>query len=239
MLRLSVANFSGYEVLSNKSAMTKELKNKTIGYVHNDENVYPVIQIEVTYDTKFYKGVKVPKKAIIPVAICGMTPEGVENTLWFRENGIIAENTEAYYDYFIPVDERDITQDQLLGKDLTIISLKTMGSYPDVCEVSDEKDGNITLRFCNKIILNSVATVDCLEAILPVLYYRQERFSLLKWFDSEGGMNPVMRFSDGDEIRYFAVVNEHTQELYWKYTVHLKELSATEVEQYEEGNPYR
>lgn len=233
MLRLSVANFSGYEVLCNKSAMTKELKNKTIGYVNTDEDVYPVIQIEVTYDTKFYKGVKVPKKAIIPVAICGMTPVGVENRLWFEENGKRAENTEAYYDYFIPVDKRDISADKLYAEVMRNISLEEMGRWPEVCEVSAEKDGNLTLRFCNKSILNAVATVDCLEAILPVLYYRQERCSLLKWYDSEEDMNPVMRFADGDKVRYFAVVHEHTEELFCNYAVHLKEIDESEVDECE------
>ena len=95
MLRMSVANFSGFEVICNTSAMTREIKNNAIGYMKIGKKVCPVIQIEVTYDTEWYAQVNISEKVVIPIAVLGKTPKDVENKLWFEENGVYAGNHEA------------------------------------------------------------------------------------------------------------------------------------------------
>ena len=231
MLKLSVRNFSGFEVICNKSEMAKELENNTVGYLKLGEETYPVIKMEVTYDTKFYIGVDVPRKAVIPVAIIGETPEGVQNTTWFGMNDVSAKDEEAYYDYVIPTSERWIYPDRESAKEPKLPTIDQVSKWYELCDISEdeEEENSLIMRFSSKEILCAVAATEFLKTIFAVLHYRQERFTMLKWNDEDGDMHPVIRFSERGRTRYYAVMYEHTESFFGKYAVHLTEVDKREV----------
>lgn len=229
MLRMSVENFSGFEVLANTSAMSREIKNNTIGYLKIGEKVYPVIQIEVTYDTDWYKKVNIAEKVIIPVAILGKTDFDASRTEWFIINGISAGSHEAFYDYLIPVNDKWVYTDESKAKEQRFPSFKDLGKWPELCEIVDEGDGRVTMYFSSKFIMHAVATRKELEAIYPVLHFRQEKFSMLKCYIDEDEYRPVLRFSEGNLTKYYVSEHEHAESLFQKFAVHLVEIDEDEV----------
>lgn len=238
MINLSVRNFSGFEMICNKSEMVNELENNKIGYLKLGEYIYPVIQVEVTYDTSFYVGVDVPKKAVIPVAVIAETPDGAEDLTWFGMNDIVAGSDETYYDYVIPTAERWISKDIETAKEPRLLTIEQVGKWYELCDITEdeENENSIIMRYSSKEILHSVGATEFIKTILAVLHYRQERFSLLKWNDEYGDMHPVMRFSERGKTRYYAVEYEHTEAISFKYAVHLTEVDEAEVYNYKVEN---
>lgn len=230
MLNLSVKYFSGFELLCNKAAMTKELNNP-IGYLRLGEKVYPVIAVEVSYDTDFYVGVNLPPKALIPVAIIGETPFGVQDSPWFMMNDVYAREGEAYYDYAIPNLVKWISKSKEKAAEPEALSFDEFSNWYEICDITEDDDSEdaYTIKFASKEILKAVGTSEILPTMFPILYYRQERLAGMKWDDEDGDMHPVMRLSDEGITRYYAVMYEHSEGFFSNFAAHIQEVPKEEV----------
>lgn len=113
-------------------------------------------------------------------------------------------------------------------------SLEQLGRWPELCEVVDEGNGRVTMYYSSKYVLYAAASTKELKPILLVLHHRHERLSMLKWDNEDDEMRPVMRFSKGNRTVYYAVEHEHTEALFQRYAVHLKEVDEHEVYYYED-----
>ena len=231
MLKIKAGCFSEFDMIANKSAMTKALRNP-VGYINLGEKVYTIINVEIDYaDNDFYQEVDIPEKYITKIAVIRETPENLKSSYWFDQNDIYAGPFDGHYDYVIPASSRFINKRKEKAKDKVLFTLDDMGRYPEVCEIVRHDDGKISLMFCNKYIMNAAISVKARPAMFPVLLFRQELYTGIKYFDDDGESYAVIRFAnESGETDYYRIDYAHTESEFLRYEIILVPIEPEDAE---------